>query len=116
MKVRVDVEKHLSKYSQSIKELSLGLRDLVLETDPELDEVVKWGYLVYEKGTIICSINPHKYLVNLQIWGGVELDDPKGLLEGTGKKMRHVKFENKKDLKKPGVKSLLKQAINKFSS
>ena len=53
---------------------------------------------------------------NLQIWRGVELDDPKGILEGTGKKVRHIKFENMEDVKKPGVKSLLRQAIAKFSS
>ena len=116
MTKRVDAEKHLAKYSPSIKELALAIRNIVLGSDPELDEVIKWGYLVYEKGAIICSINPHKYLVNLQIWRGVELDDLKGLLEGTGKKMRHIKFENMKDTKKSGVKSLLKQAIAKYST
>jgi hypothetical protein len=42
---------------------------------------------------------------------GTALDDPKGLLRGSGKKIRNIKLESAKDLDKPAVRSLMKQAL-----
>ena len=41
---------------------------------------------------------------------GVDLPDPEGLLEGTGKKIRHVKIMSAADAKKKAVKALRGQA------
>jgi hypothetical protein len=39
-----------------------------------------------------------------------ELDDPDGLLEGTGKGMRHVKVVRVKDIRKHAVAALVRAA------
>jgi hypothetical protein len=41
---------------------------------------------------------------------GTSLPDPKGLLEGTGKNIRHVKIKSPEDLSRPGLRELLKSA------
>ena len=41
---------------------------------------------------------------------GADLADPDGLLEGTGKKARHVKLRNVADVDRPGVRTLLEEA------
>ena len=38
-------------------------------------------------------VNVFKYHVNVGFFQGAALDDPAGLLEGTGKRMRHVKLK-----------------------
>ena len=42
---------------------------------------------------------------------GAELADPKGLLEGAGKVHRYVRIETAADLRKPGLKPLVKAAL-----
>ncbi len=49
--------------------------------------------------------------VTFGFWRGTDLDDDKGLLEGTGDKMRHIKVRSREDIQKPAFKKLLKQAV-----
>ncbi len=60
---------------------------------------------------LICTIMPTKSGVNLGIARGARLPDPTGLMEGTGKLHRHVKLASLADLKRPGIKLLLKAAV-----
>jgi hypothetical protein len=41
---------------------------------------------------------------------GAALPDPEGLLEGTGKSVRHVKMRTVEDLKRPALKKLIVEA------
>jgi len=41
---------------------------------------------------------------------GAALPDPEGLLEGTGKSVRHVKVRTAADVKKPALKKLIVEA------
>ena len=43
--------------------------------------------------TAFAYVNVFKAHVNVGFFRGAELDDPAGLLEGTGKRMRHVKLK-----------------------
>jgi hypothetical protein len=42
---------------------------------------------------------------------GVEMDDPDGVLEGSGKGIRHVKLREPKDASSAALKRLIKQAF-----
>ncbi len=107
---RVDIEEYLTGREQEPSKLAKSVRKLILDTFPDLDEVVKWGHLVYEKDRKICSIMVHKDHANLQIWRGAELDDPEKLLQGEGKSMRHVKVYSPEEVKSDYFQFLLKQA------
>lgn len=107
---RVDIEEYLSKFESIPAELARDVRQVILKALPKLDEVVKWGHLVYEGDRMICSIMVHKKHINLQIWRGAEIDDPEGFLEGGGKSMRHVKIHSEEEIKEDYFKMLLKQA------
>jgi hypothetical protein len=39
------------------------------------------------------------------------LDDPNGLLEGTGKNLRHVKLRKAEDLRREGLRELIENAV-----
>jgi len=49
--------------------------------------------------------------VNLGFYHGASLSDPDGLLEGTGKELRHIKIRSVADAGRAGVTELLNQAI-----
>jgi len=75
------------------------LRAVVKGAFPELEERMRWmkvGYLVSKKD--VYRIYPSSDHVNLSFWQGSALSDPKGLLEGTGKGMRHVKIFEVEDV------------------
>ena len=98
------------------------LRGLVAESIPDALEEADLadrpiGY-TYRPGTythLIAVIAPHTNHVNLMLVRGAELvdRDPHGLLEGTGKKARHVKFRTTADVDRPGVRELLVEAARR---
>lgn len=44
-------------------------------------------------------------------YGWADLDDPADLLEGTGKKLRHVKVRPGEPLPEEGIRALLREAF-----
>jgi hypothetical protein len=42
---------------------------------------------------------------------GAELPDPAGLLEGTGKKLRHAKVRSVEDAERPEIRALIERAL-----
>jgi hypothetical protein len=53
----------------------------------------------------------HKAHVNVQLADGVDLDDPDALVEGTGKRIRHVKVRDPDDADRPALRRLMEQQI-----
>ena len=73
---------------------------------------MKWGNLTYHHTKNICSLISHKNHINLQFWDGSELDDPRHLLTGTGKKMRHIRIGSADDIDPGYIKNLVRQAMD----
>ena len=95
----------------SIAPVAEDLRALIRRAVPNATECIKWGTPNYETDGLICAIRAGKGFVPLQFGPiGTSLEDPDGLLEGTGKDMRHVKIRLKTDLKKQLFTSWIKQA------
>src|SRR4051812_42709601 len=91
--------------------IARGLRGLVRRAAPELAETVKWGHACYVGGSPVCSIVPYPSHVNLAFFRGAELRDPDGLLEGTGKGMRHVKVRTTGRMHRRAVADLVRAAV-----
>jgi len=112
----VTVEDFLAAYSSDIKKLALQVRSLILDLLPDLIEqvdtsakIIGYGYDRTYIG-MICAIAPQKSYVNLMFSKGTELPDPDGLLEGTGKKARHVKIRDGEHVGNPAVRALIEAA------
>ncbi|MCC6575489.1 MAG: DUF1801 domain-containing protein [Planctomycetes bacterium] len=75
------------------------------------DEAIKWGWPCWTGNKMICAIMAARDHVNMVFHYGAKLNDPKKLLEGTGKGMRHIKLYKVADVKKPGIPDLLKAAV-----
>ena len=55
-------------------------------------------------------VNAFKAHVNVGFFRGAEIADPKGLLEGTGKFMRHVKLRPERDVDAAALMKLIETA------
>lgn len=55
-------------------------------------------------------VNAFTAHVNVGFFRGAEIDDPKGLLEGTGKFMRHVKLSPERDVETAALRKLIETA------
>ena len=106
----------LAGYPAVVRDLAAALRTTIRSAMPDAQEMLdEPGKIIgygYGKGysDLICTIIPSQAGVKLGLVGGVDLPDPKGLLEGVGKRHRYVVFEKSADLRKPGLKPLLDAA------
>jgi hypothetical protein len=105
----------LSAYPANVQEVARGARKLILAAVPGANEMVDAPARVIGYGLgkgykdMICTIILSKGGVKLGIVGGASLPDPNGLMEGAGKKHRYVLLNDPADLKKKGIKELIKQ-------
>jgi hypothetical protein len=116
-----EVEEFLKGRDEHILELVKALRDLIQWTIPDLIEQVDrpadmlaYGTAKTYKG-MVCVITINRGYVNLGFPRGAELDAPPGLLEGTGKKARHVKIRDMEEVNNTALVPLLEQSA-RFTS
>ncbi len=62
-------------------------------------------------GDLVLSIALYPRWVSLFFVRGAELTDPKKLLKGSGKTIRHIVLEDAADLEKPAIRALIAQAV-----
>jgi hypothetical protein len=111
-------EELLQITKDSQKETVVHLREVVLSIHPEAVEVVRLGdrAATYGLGPKKVSesyvyILPHTSWVNLGFFQGADLPDPDDLLEGSGKKLRHVKIHSATAAENSNIRSLIQAAL-----
>jgi len=102
-----------------IASIATHARLLIQELHPDTVEVPRtkektaaYGFGPKKMSESYAFISVHKKHVNLGFYHGTSLDDPSGLLEGTGASIRHVKLRNDADLANPAIKDLLLKAMH----
>jgi hypothetical protein len=100
-----------------IRDLALASRALIFDVLPQTVEVV-WpqqqtaGYGTGRKkmSEQFCWLAPYDEHVVFGFYYATELPAPEGLLEGTGRLMRHVKIRTHADLENPALRRLVEVA------
>lgn len=96
------------------REILVKLREWVLAAAPDVIEAFKWSRPVYARPRgSFAYLYAAKNHVTLGFDQGALLDDPNGLLEGTGKAMRHIKVKALDELDEGAVKALLEEAVER---
>lgn len=72
-----------------------------------------WPIRYFVDGLPVCGIGNYPRWVSIYFFGGADLDDPDGILEGTGKGMRHVKLHAPNDANAPALKRMLRRAFRR---
>lgn len=115
MKVKVargsTVKDFIRKLDQKDKAIVVALRDLITQAAPTAEVSIKWGCPWWTLNGFLCAVYVAGDHVNLAFSRGIELSDPNGLLEGTGKGMRHIKVRDLSDVKKTKFTALIRQAV-----
>jgi len=112
------VDTFLKGYSPQVREIAVKAREVILSVLPDATEKVYpgWKVIQYAAGSdmksVFAAISPQRERVNLGLAGGVDLEDPDGLLEGDGKAIRHVKLTSPEAAGAPAVRELVRGALH----
>ena len=110
--------KMLAVYGPEITELALAVRQLVMEEAAGAAELlydaynaVAAGYSFTGRPSDACiHIAVYARWVNLGFNRGVDLPDPRGILQGAGRQVRHIRIAGIADLERPHVRKFVKAA------
>ncbi len=111
----------LRPYDREIRDLALQLRALVLEEMAPCFENIYDAYsaVAIGYGTSdrlrdgIFHIAVYSKHVNLGFNDGATLDDPKGVLQGSGNHIRHITIKKPADIKRPEIRAYIRRARKK---
>lgn len=98
--VDAQLDELLSGTSPEMAAVARELRAVVAEALPDGTEQVDFGNRLLAIGRsmkmrdLLFAIIPHSAHVNLQLADGIDLPNPDGLIEGTGKRIRHIKVRS----------------------
>lgn len=110
-----------ARYEPEIAERGLGAIERLRQKMPSAHRLlydtynalaVGFGYGERAKDPFV-SVAFYPRWVNLFFLYGADLDDPEGLLQGAGARVRHVVLDDVEDLERPGIAALLRQAAER---
>ena len=111
MKSYATFDEYLADQTPKNKSIIRALRKFVKRVAPQLEESVKWGNGCWIKGkapvAYVYSGSDH---VQFGFFGGSALKDPRRLLKGEGKFVRHIKVLKPADIDESAFRALLRQA------
>jgi hypothetical protein len=109
------LEPHTPTIREVFRALRALARDVMTDAQEQVDlpdRVLAFGFGppggVRMRGLAVGLI-PHSAHVNVQFADGALLDDPSGIVEGTGKRIRHVKCRSLDDVARPALRALLEE-------
>ena len=117
MKAYETFDLYLADQPPKNKTIIRALRAFVKRAAPRLAEAVKWGNGCWVMGKEpVAYVYSDKSYVQFGFFRGSSLDDPKGLLNGKGQYVRHIKVRKSSDIDAASFGALLRQAIGNAKS
>jgi len=110
----------LRRHEPRVQSVALGLRSVVLEEMAPCHEyifamrhavVLLYGPTDRVIEDCVCMVAVYRQHVNLQFTQGTELEDPIGILQGTGARMRHIKVKSLSGLDRPEIRAYIRRAL-----
>src|SRR5262249_45684582 len=107
---RIWIDAYVEKAGK-LSVVAKAIRSLVKKSVARAEEYVNpWKIPTFDLNGPLCFYMVAKEHVIFGFMRGAMLRDPKKLLEGTGKFLRHVKVRSTADVRQPAVQALLKHA------
>ena len=113
MGIDADFAKVLEGNAPEVVATAHALRATVKAAMPDVVEQIDFGNGLLAMGRsmamrdLMFAIIPHKAHVNLQLADGADLPNPDGAIEGTGKRIRHVKVRSVEAASSPAVRAAI---------
>jgi hypothetical protein len=112
-------DRHLETTAPAVAEIARAIRVTVLSLMPDAVETfdASDGLLAIGRGRsmrdFLFAIIPHRSWVNLQLAHGAELPNADGRIEGTGKRIRHVKVRSVEDAGTPWLRAAIEAQLTR---
>jgi len=105
------VDRWMHEHSGELGDIAKRWFDVMRQCGNDVRELLHDGHPTACVGeAAFAYVNAFRDHVNVGFFRGAEIDDPKGLLEGTGKLMRHVKLRPERDVDESGLTKLIEIA------
>jgi hypothetical protein len=110
-------DRHLDATAPGVADIARAPRDTVLAEFPGAVETFDAadGLLAIGRGRsmrdFVFAIIPHRAHVNLQLADGAELPNADGRIEGTGKRIRHVKLRSVADTRSDWLRGAIRAQL-----
>jgi hypothetical protein len=98
MKIDPRISDYINSAPSPQREIMYKIRELIYKVVPDAKEAFKWGSPVFSRIKAICYLAAFRKHVTFAFYDGRMLRDPDGILEGTGKMMKHIKLSNPGDI------------------
>ena len=110
-----DAQKWIDKYVRGagkLEPIAKAVRALVIKTATGCEEYVSpWKTPAFDLNGPLCVFVLQKDQVTLAFLRGATLADPEKLLEGKAEGVRNLRLRSIDDVKRPGVKKLIEEAV-----
>ncbi|TDB75708.1 DUF1801 domain-containing protein [Actinomadura sp. KC216] len=100
-----------TKLDPKYAEILTALRKLMAEAAPDATECLTYGSPAWRGTKILAVISQSKTHLTFAFERGAEFDDEHGLLEGVGKKTRHVKIKTLDGIDEKALRDYIAQAV-----
>ena len=108
------LEEFLLNYPEEIRRISVELRKMARHMMPRAHEFLYYDAINYSLDDSplkrVCYISPLEKYVTLGFLFGAQLYDQHHLLQGSGKRARHVKIRTLEETKNSDLRDLVKEA------
>jgi len=112
---RYSNENHVNRYLSSLephsRNLLLKIKDIVYKINPDIDEDIQWGSIVFRLNENLCGFKVNKSCVRMIFMDGASFSDPYHALQDYGSKFRSLKFNKQSDIDAEIVTHFVKEAI-----
>ena len=105
------IEVWMREHSGELGSIARRWFDVMRSCGPDVRELLHDGHpTACVDDAAFGYVNAFRVHVNVGFFRGAEIDDPAGLLEGTGKLMRHVKLRPEHDVDETALTKLIETA------
>ncbi len=107
----IDMNSLLEGKPTDLQPIALKWLTAIKNSGPEVEQIFHDNYPIgcVDEAPFV-YVNVFAAHVNVGFFYGVDLQDPKGLLEGTGKRMRHIKLKTNSNYADEDILLLLQHA------
>jgi len=99
MNINPEVDVWFARKQPPLAEAMLLVREIILGTDPRIEETIKWSTPTFMYKGNIASFNPAKKLISLLFHRGAEIPGNHPRLTGEGDTARVMRFTDLADVK-----------------
>jgi len=108
-----DCQEFIAMLDPDKQAIVLALREATQGVSTGITEGIKWNALCFFKGNrAFVGIMPYEKYVSVIFDRGSEMTDELGVLEGSGKQMRHIKIHSLEEIAQKNVAQYIRNSYS----